>query len=188
MSLFKILTRRIGSASPRRPRRWVSNDWTAYLMRVATREWHIVSKRGYGVTLWAVYVDGYTVPWWDNTSWYGDLLVKKRKPREVDGEQPAHLAPMESNVLSRCEALVAHCAATRYDDGDARQPGWWTVRTRGSAWELEIKDPDTCCRLVVIQATLDDALALAQALLTSDDAPWEPDPWLTSQKARQKKK
>ena len=172
---------------PRRPRKWSSKEWRGCILRVGPRDWHVVSKLGWGITLWAVYFDGYCIPWWPALSWYGDLLMKKRTPRAESGDVPAHLAAMETNVLHRCSALVEHCAATRYDDGTARQPGWWTVRTRGSSWEIEIKDPDTCSRLVVIQTSLDDALALAQALLSAEDAPWEPDPWLRASQAKKKK-
>jgi len=94
---------------------------------------------------------------------------------------------MESVILAKYHSLVAHCAATRYDDGDPRQPGWFTVKTLGSAWLVEVKDPDTCARLVVIQATLDDAITLAALLLDSEECPWEPDPWLTAAKAKKKK-
>jgi len=78
--------------------------------------------------------------------------------------------------------LVAHCADIKYDDGQARQPGWITIKTMGSAWVVECKDPDTTAVLRVVQATLDDALALASVLLESEEAPWEQDKWLQQQK------
>jgi len=95
---------------------------------------------------------------------------------------------VESDVFAKLHALVAHCAATKYDDGEPRKPGWFTVRTRGSAWEVEVKDPETACRLVIVQQTLDDALALAHVLLETEDAPWEPDQWLAAANAKNKKK
>jgi hypothetical protein len=106
----------------------------------------------------------------------------------VEGaDAPSHLAAVESVLFSRLQPLVSHCTDTRYDTGEARQVGWWTVKTMGSAWVVEVKDPDTCSRLVVVQQTLDDALMLASVLLESEEAPWEPDPWLTAAKAKRKK-
>lgn len=89
-----------------------------------------------------------------------------------------HLAAMESNVFHKLPALVAHCAVTRYDDGDPRKPGWFTIKTMGSAWVCQVKDPDGCLQLSAVGQSLDDALVLADLLLSSEEAPWEPDPFL----------
>lgn len=97
-----------------------------------------------------------------------------------------HLAAMETNVFSKLQGLVAHCAVTRYDDGDPRKPGWFTVKTMGSAWVIQVKDPDTCLQLSAVGQSLDDALALIDILLTSEEAPWEPDPFARSQQAKKK--
>jgi hypothetical protein len=91
---------------------------------------------------------------------------------------PRHLAPVESNTLHKFPSLVAHSCVTKYDDGDARIPGWWTVKTQGAAWIVQLKDPNACAQLQAIGETLDDALALAELLLSSESAPWEPDPFL----------
>lgn len=188
MGLWKVLTRKRRHGTPPRPRKHTFKDWTACLIRVGRFTWKVVSRRNFGTTLWSFDLDGLAVEMWPCCSWYGDLLVIKRRSAETKATEVGHLAPIESDILSKCHALVAHCAATKYDDGTPRQPGWWTVRTRGSAWELEIKDPETCCRLVIVQQTLDDALALAQTLLETEDAPWEADQWLTAAKAKQRKK
>jgi hypothetical protein len=150
------------------------------IVRVAARKW-------YGVTAWAITrVDGVTSLWGDLDS-YGDLIMKKRMPRQEDGNVPAHLAAMESDLFSKLQPIVMHCAETRYDDGTVRVPGWITVKTMGSAWVLDIKDPDTCSRLTVVQSTLDDAMALASLLLEAEEAPWEHDQWLAATKAKKKK-
>jgi hypothetical protein len=188
MSIFKLLTRRRLPAIRFRPRRTTHKDWQALLIRVGVYDWHLVTRRGYGVSLWGINNLGVFIPWWEKLSWYGDLLVIKRRQPNATAPEVSHLAPVESNVLARCQALVSHCAATKFDDGTARTPGWFTIRTRGSAWEIEIKDPETCCRLVIIQQTLDDALALATCLLDAEDAPWETDQWLTAARAKQKRK
>lgn len=120
--------------------------------------------------------------------WYGDLKVMKKKKTAVQASDAKHLAALESTLLTAQHSLIAHCAVTKYDDGDPRQPGWWTVKTMGSAWVVEIKDPDTCARLVVVQQSFDEAVILAALLLESEEAPWEPDPWLRSNAAKQAKK
>lgn len=188
MGLLSVLTRRARTGMARRPRRWLTRDWSACMVRVGPLYWKLAFRRGYGITCWSFERDGFACPMWPGLSWYGDLLVIKRRKAQADAPTANHLAPVETNVFAKLMALVEHCAATKYDDGEARRPGWFTVRTRGSAWEVEIKDPDTASRLVVVQQTLDDALALAQVLLETEDAPWEPDQWLAASNARSKKK
>lgn len=114
--------------------------------------------------------------------------MKRRKSQDGVVRDVEHIAAIESDVLSKLHPLVAHCSCVKYEDGSARQPGWWTVKTMGAAWVVEVKDPDTCCRLVVVQQTIDDALTLASVLLESDEAPWEPDQWLRAAQAKNKKK
>lgn len=113
-------------------------------------------------------------------------LSMKRVQKREQGSQgaPTHVAAIESNVLSQFPSLVAHCAVTRYDDGEPRKPGWWTVRTQGAGWVVTVKDPDSGCSLTATGNALDDALTLAELLLSSDDAPWEPDQFLKQQKRR----
>lgn len=188
MPVYIVLTRARVKAMARKPRRTAPKVWQAYLLPVKGGHAHLVTHPRLGVTLWGFNRLGVFVPWWKNLSWYGDLLVIKRRKQAADGQPVTHLAPMETNLLANHLALVTHCAATQFDDGTPRKPGWFTVRTRGSAWEVEIKDPETCSRLVVIQQTIDDVLALAVVLLDAEDAPWERDPWLQQQAAKSKKK
>lgn len=116
-----------------------------------------------------------------------ELNVMKKKVLETAPEgQFKHLAPMESKVLMSFDQIIAHCAVVRYDDGDARKPGWIVLKTLGSAWMLEAKDPDTCCRMTASAGTLDDALTLMDLLLGSEQAPWEPDQWLRQAQAKKK--
>ena len=99
-----------------------------------------------------------------------------------------HLAPIESNVFVKLHAIVAHCSVTRYEGGTARKPGWITIKTMGASWVVQMKDPDTCQSCQAIGATLDDALALADLILSSPTGPWEPDPFLKQQAAKVGKK
>lgn len=117
-----------------------------------------------------------------------EFTVKRRSPNPtVAKDGPVHLAPVETVVFGKLMNLVAHCAETRYDDGEPRKPGWFTIKTMGAAWVVQVKDPDSCCQMMTTAATLDDALALADVLLGSDEAPWEPDPFLKRQETGKKK-
>jgi hypothetical protein len=115
--------------------------------------------------------------------------VKRRMPSEAIAGKvaPQHLAAVETNVMNTLPNLVSHCCVTRYDDGTARRPGWWTVKTQGTTWIVQVKDPDGCCGLSAMAQSLDDALALADLLLGADDAPWEPDPFLADRRPGKKK-
>lgn len=111
--------------------------------------------------------------------------VKRRNVGGAGANDVVTLADQTTTVMAPLKNLVAHCAVRKYEDGTARTPGWWTVKTMGSAWVVQVKDPDACAQLQATAAKLDDALALADLLLGSEEAPWEPDPWL--QKGRGKK-
>lgn len=119
----------------------------------------------------------------------GVVQVKKRTVPSggSSGEGPKHIAAVESNVFAKLPQLVAHCAVTQYDDGSPRKPGWFTVKTMGSAWVVQVKEPDTALSMQCTAQSLDDALCLADLLLGSDDAPWEPDAFLRRQDAPKKK-
>ena len=93
-------------------------------------------------------------------------------------EVKKHLAAVESNLFHGLPAIIQHCCVTQYEDGDPRKPGWITIKTMGSAWVVQVKDPDSCCALTATAQSLDDVLALAELLLSGDEAPWEPDPFL----------
>lgn len=109
-------------------------------------------------------------------------------PAPEDSNGPHHLAPLESNVFAKLHSLVAHCAVSRYDDGSPRKPGWFTIKSMGSSWCVQVKDPDSCQSLQAIGATLDDALVLAALLLEAESGPWEPDPYLRQQAAKNPKR
>lgn len=115
-------------------------------------------------------------------------LVKRKRQGDAAGPGVKHLAAVESNVFSRFLPIVEHCAVCQYEDGSARKPGWITIKTMGSAWVIEAKDPDSCSRLTVVQTNLDDALALLSITLESEEAPWEPDPWLRQQAQKESRK
>lgn len=116
-------------------------------------------------------------------TWERDMKRRTASERKA-GEGPSHLAAMETNILDRFPSLIAHTAVTRYDDGEPRRPGWWTVETQGSSWRIRVKDPDSAQSLTVVGASLDDALTLAELLLSSEEAPWEHDAFLAKGKKK----
>jgi hypothetical protein len=91
---------------------------------------------------------------------------------------------VESELFSRLMSVVAHMSITRYEDGDTRRPGWITVSTVGSSWKVVAKDPDAAAQCTALAGTLDDALALLDLLLSSEEAPWEPDSFLAKGKKK----
>lgn len=111
----------------------------------------------------------------------------KKKNVKAGAEAGKHLAPMETNYLGALLPLVEHCALRQYEDGDPREPGYFTVRTSGSAWQIQVKDPDACVSFTTTADTLDKALETAVLLLSCDEAPWEHDRWLEDAKKRKKK-
>lgn len=182
------LFRRRGRGRPGRPRKWLAKDWGEWKVTVGKAELLLFGRKGFGISGWSLTWGETSLPLWGDDLNYGDVAMRKRKPREAGEVVPPHLAAVESNLFAALLPLVSHCADTRYDDGTARVPGWWTVKTMGSAWVIEVKDPDTCSRLVIVQQSFDDALALASVLLESEEAPWEPDPWLKATAAKKKNK
>lgn len=114
--------------------------------------------------------------------------MKKRIAKGALDGDVKHLAPVESNIFTNLMPLVEHCAIRRYDDGEQREPGWFTVKTQGSAWVVQVKDPDGAVSFSAVGQTLDNALETAALLLACDEAPWEPDRFLAGQKATGKKK
>lgn len=110
----------------------------------------------------------------------------KKKGIAGGGEGARHLAPMESELFRDMMSLVEHCAVRLYDDNSPRDIGWWTVKTLGAAWVVQVKDPDSCCSFNAIGDTIDKALATAALLLSSEEAPWESDNFLKAQKAKKK--
>lgn len=119
--------------------------------------------------------------------WPEPSMKKRIAKGALDGDVK-HLAPVESNIFTNLMPLVEHCAIRRYDDGEQREPGWFTVKTQGSAWVVQVKDPDGAVSFSAVGQTLDNALETAALLLACDEAPWEPDRFLAGQKATGKKK
>lgn len=171
-----------------RPRRWLPKGKSQFFLHLGRFEFTLraVSRKGICVVARTRIDLRYgTDPgkvMWEYPS------MKKKASKVGDGNPVKHLAPMESNLFAGLMPLVEHCALRQYDDGDAREPGWITVKTQGAAWCVQVKDPDACVSFTAVGETLDKALETAALLLACDDAPWEQDRWLMGQKAGKGKK
>lgn len=112
--------------------------------------------------------------------------MRKRQATPATGTQK-HLAAVETSYFKDIMPLVEHCCFRQYDDGDAREPGWITIKTMGAAWCIQVKDPDSATSFTAIADSIDKALETAALLLAADEAPWETDAFLAAAKARKKK-
>lgn len=164
-------------------------DWQQTFMWIGGRKYVLDVRRGSGYVLVAVVEPGKL----DHVVWsLADFTrERRRRMRKKAAAAPApggrHLAPMETEVFAQLMPLVEHMAVTRYDDGDLRKVGRITFSTHGSIWQADIKDPDTLQQMRVSAPCFDELLALVARLLSSEEAPWEPDTWAQSQQKKSKK-
>jgi len=111
-----------------------------------------------------------------------------RKVKREDQASVKHLVAMESNLFKEHMGILEHLALLQYEDATPRVPGLLMVSTRGSAWYVTLKDPDSCMQLTVLGVTLDDALDALQVHLGSENPPWEPDTYAMSRRGTKSKK
>jgi len=171
------------------PRRWAPRKKTWYILRLRRKDVLVCYVPFRGFHCRSILERGGKLTEPILTIPPPEFSVKKVQPGKQTTEGGAsHLAAMETELFGKLSSLAAHVAVTRYEDGSPRRPGWFTVKTLGAAWVVQVKDPDSCCQLQTTSQTLDDALALADLLLGSEEAPWEPDPWLQRTESQRKKK
>jgi len=181
-----FLSRRFRSGCVYRKTQWVGGiPWV--LLVVVNGVWfRMSSQRRRGTWVTGRRTKGEYWSTFDRPDTRGRVRVKRVKQAGSGDASQKHLAALESVLFGKLQAIVSHLAITQYDDGSPRKPGWVTIKTLGAAWVVEAKDPDSCCKLSVVQNTLDDALAALCLLLESDEAPWEPDAWLQDRKPKKK--
>lgn len=115
------------------------------------------------------------------------IVVKKRVIVPTGPDSSAALVNRVTVIWEKLPHLVEHLAVNRYEDGETRTPGTMLLKSLGTAWVVVLKEPDSCLQMQTTAATLDDALVLADLLLGSDGAPWEPDPWAKARAGSKKK-
>lgn len=122
-------------------------------------------------------------------SYVGDLYKMLKRPNLVAKGAEGLLSPLsETKVLLRLPHLVAFLSHAAYEDGSLREPGQVVVTSEGVMWKVTLNDPNVPCRIVIRQLQLDDALAAANRHLASDEAPWEPAPWLKREEKKKRRK
>jgi len=171
-----------------RPRRWLPKGPCRFRVMVRQVVFELTGqgRRGICVTGQVEKARDFLPPAvWPNVWGYPSM---KKRTSKGPAETVRHLAAMETSLLAGLMPLVEHCAIRQYDDGDSRETGWLTIKTQGSAWCVQVKDPDSCTSFTAVAESLDKALETAALLLSCDDAPWEQDKWLADAAPRRKKK
>jgi len=172
----------------RRPRQWMPHEPTCFLVQLLDRAlgvgyqpyrgmYPISMFRGRGAL-------GIPVAVWPRPEY---TMKRRNVQTESSPDGPNHLAAVETNIFHQLPNLVAHCCLVRYDDKSVRKPGWFTIKTMGAAWVVQVKDPDGGCQMQLTAQSLDDALCLADVMLGAETAPWEPDQFLRASEAKKKK-
>lgn len=101
------------------------------------------------------------------------MPIKKRVP---DGHMPVVPAlSVDTAVFKKLPLVMEFLAATAYEDGTMRTPGYYTMRNRLVEYELTFYDPDAGMRLVIRHREHDKCWFGAEVLLGAADAPWEVD-------------
>lgn len=171
----------------RRPCCWLPRGSPTWYMRHGSRVYMLTAKPYRGICVTAMWDMCGRVGHLDPPTWTWEFPVMKKKSTKAASELGRHLAAMESTIFTGLLPLVEHMAVRQYDDGDPRDPGYVTIRTTGSAWQVQVKDVDACCSFTATADTLDKALETAALLLSCDEAPWEQDRWLMDAAKRRKK-
>jgi len=65
--------------------------------------------------------------------WRQEWPSMKKKLNKTESADVKHLAAVETVLFRDLMSLVEHCSIRKYDDGDARDPGWITIKTTGAA-------------------------------------------------------
>lgn len=170
-----------------RPCRWLPRVVCYWYVWRRNWRYHLTGSRGHGIWVRSAEErDRQSVTRVLRTFDFERPLMKKRESAKAAGDA-RHLASVETETFSDLMSLVEHCAIRKYDDGDARETGWITVKVKGAAWVVQVKDPDTACSFEAIADTLDKALQTAALMLSCDEAPWEQDTFLAANKARKRK-
>lgn len=119
--------------------------------------------------------------------WEQALGIKKRDVSTGPGGVVPALA-WEGGLFKQYPAVGEFLAATTYEDGSARVPGYAWLSNRTVAYEVTLFDPDGCVKLPCLGRTWAEAFALAEAHLRAESAPWQEDSYLRDRKAGKKKK
>lgn len=131
--------------------------------------------------------DGHAAAWkYLNLSEEYSMPIRRRAVDPLTLAAPE--ASSETAYLVLNPLLIEFLTATSYDDGAPRVPGYFTVRIRGTEWEMTLYDPDGGVRLPLRAPCVDDVMTAAEAALGTENSSWEPDQYLLKQLAQRPKK
>ena len=167
-----------------RPSRWMPMGRQQFFILIRKTQFVLTSLPNKGICVVAVGPRGEVYSPANSAFRHLEVPAMKKKNVAASSGGAKHLAPVESDIMAQLMPLVEHCCLTQYDDGDAREPGWLTIKTQGSAWVVQVKDPDSGTSFSSVAETLDKALETAALLLGTDEAPWTPDQWLMKNKKK----
>jgi len=177
---------RPGRAAAKRPCRWLPRRGAEFFVRTAHDTRGLTARPFVGMCLTALWYHarGTRAGRSPDVQWrFPDV----KKPNMGKGASDArHLAAMETALFAQHLPVLEHMAVVRYDDGDARQPGWIRLGTLGSAWTMDVKDPQSEMAFRLVDQSVDTLWNTAALLLGCEEAPWVRDPYLAP-KGRQKK-
>lgn len=181
------VTRHQGGWKRRRVCRWSPRRGERWLRLVLPRAWWLIQwlpREGWWIVAAGDAGTPYAAPTYSSPRYQGDAM--KRRQQAQPGQASVPALPSTSTHWPKLASIREFLAATSYDDGTARVPGYLTVRNRTTTFEITLYDPDSGSRLVCRGGTLDEALALAEKLLGVEEAPWEPDNYLQAQLAKKR--
>lgn len=168
-----------------RPRCWMPRQRCEYFLYVGGWEYSIKFVPNKGRWCSGVRPRGTFGPFAPLWLAEGEPMERRKiKGGGAGGGGASHLAAVETVTLDKFPRLVEHLTVTRYSDGEPRQPGLLMVDVQGATWRIRLTEPDAPARLTCLGETVDDAFALAELHLASQEAPWEPDTYAMSRKKK----
>lgn len=180
------LTRAKGIGNWRKPCRWAKSVRESWVFTVAWSRWQLVTDPRLGTWYSGYWEDGCYVNAFALWPGFRGLFMLPRKKAAAVSNDVAHLALLETVALKKYPAILAHCAALKYEDGTPRKPGRVKLYVQGDMWCVELEDMDTAKRVRALGPDVDKALLLANGMVSALETPWE-DAWWLSDDPKKKK-
>ena len=170
-------TVRVGKRGPVRPSSQVGRGWGTRVYVWYRYAWiiHHVPFRG-AVLLYELPLEtAWTEPQWNPTEW---KEYEVKRPEIIGGEgaeSVPHATP--GKALEKFPNLSAALLHSRWDDGEAKNPGILVIRPFGGTWKATLKIDGTGMVMRAESQEYNGLLPALEALLGAETPPWEPDPY-----------
>lgn len=102
-------------------------------------------------------------------------VLMRRRSRPGDG-QPLPPHAEYADLLEMFPTLAAWMTDAQFEDGEARQGGWFCVSCRAGVWVATLKDQSEGLTLTLTAPSATLLLSLAESALIDPKAPWRADP------------